>query len=155
VYWLGIAPLALTPAQAGVTGAAIGATAAIAGALATAWLNKKRERGERRAKSQVDALHGTQEACVEVRQAYRAYRREFLAGGSAPHVSKKVEARLDAAFSRLDVQRARVWETFVRLKLEAWEKSAKKRFIDGGPYAAEDKAWTDLHGAIGKDLKRW
>ena len=136
--------------QSSVSGVLYGALIGLAGVLLTAlltqWFTQYRERAARLAESQRAALYDFQDACFELRQAFRRY---------SSNPTPKQERAIDRAYSHADVRKARLLDDLPAIKYGLWSKAAEKRFLDGAPFHTEEAAWRELHLFVGKALRTW
>lgn len=117
-------------------------------AAATAFLSERRERRNRRAEYQQQAVTGLQDAALGLRLAAQRY------GRVQPEDPRLADALLEAT-GRLDLRVERVDDDRVRTLLRGWQEVALPYFGGDPDVTArqEEDAYTALNRRIGETLR--
>jgi hypothetical protein len=144
--WLMLAPRESTSGSTVLYGALIGLGGVMVAALITQVFTQYRERRARQAEGQRQALYEFQDACFELRQAFRHYT-------SDP--TPKQDRKLDRATSLAEIRKVRLLNDLPRIKHALWLKAAQETFLDGANVEIEDFAWQQLNASVSKALRDW
>jgi len=135
--------------DAGGVGAALfGLVGALVGAVVTAFFAERRERGNRRAEYQLQALTGLQDAALGLRLAARRY-------GRAQPEDPALRDALVQATSTVEVRVERIDDDRVRELLQTWQELTLA-YHAGDPEvtaSAEERAYEALNRRIGETLR--